>query len=540
MLLFTASLLALSDKSLAIAIDLSGKQRMLTQEMTKEGLLIYANIDREENLKKLKESSQLFDTILRGLREGNSSLKLVAIEETNIQTSLQKVQSQWEPFYHNLQTIISQRANEANYHQLAQQNLPLLQEVNHLVECYTSQESDNQKLTLANDINLAGKQRMLTQKMAKDLLFINTQFKDRKKHYLKDFNNARQRFGETLEGLLHGNKKLHLQEAKLPSIIKQLTTVQQLWKTQQPLLDHALKGKKLKKAILGLDTLKEEMNHGVQLYTQSLKRQKQRLKLSALIGDFMHQSNGLKEQINLSGRQRMLTQRMSKLALLIALNIKKEDNIRRLKRDASLYDNTLKSLKNNDNNTKVQQQIANVEHAWRPFYASIQHIINNQEMDASLQYVIQNNESLLAISDQLVEAYEQSNQSPNYLEKARLHIVNIAGQERMLTQKMTKEKFLIVKGETNSSEELHNTVKRFDTALTALVLGDKEQQILKPTNPEIKGQLDKIVTMWQPLKPLYIKNKPTAKELANIVMKNTVLLQEIDKMVKMAETATEY
>ena len=87
-------------------------------------------------------------------------------------------------------------------------NMPLLKEMNKAVGIYTSQNRGNSKLKLANDINLAGKQRMLTQKMGKDLLFISNKFKP--KYYISDFSKSRKLFAKTLDGLFNGDKKLKL------------------------------------------------------------------------------------------------------------------------------------------------------------------------------------------------------------------------------------------------------------------------------------------------------------------------------------------
>ena len=80
----------------------------------------------------------------------------------------------------------------------------------------------------------------------------------------------------------------------------------------------------MKKAIAGLDKILVEMNRGVFIYTQSINRQKQRAKFASLISSFMSNSNILKKRVNLSGRQRMLTQRMTKLAILVSSNINKK------------------------------------------------------------------------------------------------------------------------------------------------------------------------------------------------------------------------
>jgi len=273
------------------------------------------------------------------------------------------------------------------------------------------------------------------------------------------------------------------------------------------------------------------------------------LDFSSLVNDFMEEDNVLKKSINLSGKERMLTQNMAKLALQSALNIQTDKSREALKKVADLYGKTLNGFKSGDSdlglkpttNKKVKEQIIVVEKAWKPFYEAINKIVDGKDKDKkALDYIIANNENLLKLSNNLVEAYESSNSSVNYLEKVRLHVVNIAGRQRMLTQKMTKEKLLLLKGEKAYSSKLAKTIKLFNTSLTILIKGDKSENITKPTNENIVKQLKIVSKLWEELKPLYEKKKNSSKELATIIAKNETLLKEMNTMVKMAEKETEY
>ena len=547
LLLFTSSLFALTDKELAISINLSGKQRMLSQKMTKESFLIRSDIDKQTNIDKLKKSSKLFDKTLKGLMNGDNSLKLIAIKNDDIQKQLKVVEILWKPFYTKIKDIISGKATDKSYKTLEQNNITLLKDMNKVVGMYLSQNKNSSKFTLANDINLAGKQRMLTQKMGKDLLFIKNKFKT--KEYLSDFKKSRKLFTQTLNGLFNGSKTLNLTGTKLPNIVEQLKVVEKLWKEHQPILSHTTKGKDLKKAIAGLDNILVEMNRGVILYTKSVNRQKQRLKFASIIDNFMNKNNMLKRLVNLSGKQRMLTQRMTKLSLLVSSNINKKDNIKRLMKFSSLYNQTLIAFTSGDKklnctplkNSSITEQIKVIEEKWDIFYKNIKNIIDGKDKNGkSLKYVVENNEELLKVSNELVKRYEKSNKSQNYLDKARLRIVNVAGRQRMLTQKMTKEKLLISKGNKDYTPKLKKTIKLFDDSLNALINGDSKQMIEKPSNKTIKEQLVKVANIWKKLKPLYIKNKLNSKEMSIIIKENPILLSEMNKMVKMSEVEIEY
>jgi len=263
------------------------------------------------------------------------------------------------------------------------------------------------------------------------------------------------------------------------------------------------------------------------------------LDFSSLVDEFMNEENSLKTTINLAGKQRMLTQLMTKLSLQIDMNIQKKENLKKLKKASELYDSTLKDLKSTTNK-EVLKAITSVEKAWNPFYEELNHLIEGKKSKEALKYIIDKNEDLLKVSNDLVKAFEASNTSGNYLEKARLHIVNVAGRQRMLTQKMTKEKLLTVKGEEKYGAKLKETMTLFDNSLTLLIKGDTKKMISKPSNEKIVAQLKVVTKLWSELKPLYEKKKNSSKELAMIIMKNPLLLKEMNSMVQMAEKEVEY
>ena len=546
-LIFSNLIFAITDKELATTINLAGKQRMLIQKMTKEALLIHANLDKEKSIKSLKESSTIFNNILQGLIDGDKSLGLVKIDNKDISKELNSVDKLWKPFYKEIKNILSDRAKESSYQFLEKNNMALLEAMDRAVESYSLLNRGDIKFKLANDINLAGKERMLTQRMAKDILAIKNGL-DKKSH-IEDFQESKELFSKILNGLEHGDKSLKLVGTDISNIVNQLRVVGKSWKSMQPILDSALKGKDIEKAIEKLDNLLVEMNRVVNLYTKSMNRAKQRFRLASILGDFMNKSKILKKRVNLSGKQRMLVQRITKLALLVSSNIDRDKNIEKLKRYSNLYNKTLNAFKKGDkdlgciptNDKEIKKQIAIVEKSWIPFYKNIQNIINSKDKDnKSLAYIVSKNEELLKVSNDLVEEYEKSDKSQNYLEKARLHVINIAGRERMLSQKMTKEKLLVIHGKKEYATKLKNSIKLFDDSLKYLIEGNRKENILKPTNIKIIEQLDKISKIWSKLKPLYEKDKLSNQELKRIIEENPILLSEIDNMVEMAQKEREY
>jgi hypothetical protein len=105
---------------------------------------------------------------------------------------------------------------------------------------------------------------------------------------------------------------------------------------------------------------------------------------------------------------------------------------------------------------------------------------------------------------------------------------------------MTKEKLLLIQGKEKYRDKLNKSIELFDESLNALINGDSKRDIIRPSNKKIKEQLQKIYDIWTQLKPLYKKDKLTKDELNKIIKLNPTLLNEINKMVSMAEKEREY
>ncbi len=272
--------------------------------------------------------------------------------------------------------------------------------------------------------------------------------------------------------------------------------------------------------------------------------------LSSLIGDMMEEGNSLNYTINLAGKQRMLIQKMSKVALLISLSIESQENSKKLDSFAKLYDQTLKGFKKGDDTLKLKatenkdvlKKIEDVEQKWKPFYENVQKVVaDGAKAKDSIDYIIKNNEEMLSVSNDLVTAFEESNKDLDYLSKFRLRVVNLAGRQRMLIEKMTKEKLLVNKLKDDSyKDKLKKSIELFDTSLTTLINGNKENNISKPTNGDLKAAYDKVEKLWNKLKPLYEKEKLDKKDLMVIVDESKELSKEMNAAVKKAETVLEY
>ena len=90
--------LAKTPEDYANILNQSGKQRMLTQKMSKEMLFIAKGINTAQNQTALAQTASLFDKTLNGLINGDSSLNLPAADSKTIVKVLGRVTQLWVEF----------------------------------------------------------------------------------------------------------------------------------------------------------------------------------------------------------------------------------------------------------------------------------------------------------------------------------------------------------------------------------------------------------------------------------------------------------
>ena len=116
------------------------------------------------------------------------------------------------------------------------------------------------------------------------------------------------------------------------------------------------------------------------------------------------------------------------------------------------------------------------------------------------------------------------------------NIINFAGRQRMLTQKMTKEALLTLAGH-NQTSEMEKTKALFEKTLTGLLEGDDSFGIPATTNQTIRDQLVKVKELWVVFQPLIkrIQSEPSAEDLVLVASQSVTILKEMNAAVKLFE-----
>ncbi|MFC3152890.1 type IV pili methyl-accepting chemotaxis transducer N-terminal domain-containing protein [Litoribrevibacter euphylliae] len=168
----------------AEAINKSGRQRMLSQRMMKSYLMLGADVKVEVAQKQLDDSVALFEQQFLELRDYAPS------EE--ITNKLDKVESLWVV---HRERIIAQ-PDKQHVADLMDQNLALLVACDQVVKAIEAHAN----VASAQLVNISGRQRMLSQKIAKAYIALYWKVEDTE--LKQEFQQAVQLFDESLQTLV--------------------------------------------------------------------------------------------------------------------------------------------------------------------------------------------------------------------------------------------------------------------------------------------------------------------------------------------------
>jgi len=139
-------------------INVAGRQRMLSQKMTKESLAVAAQLNEQQARQDLTKTRQLFDTSLSALINGNATMGIPQTHEPKIKAQLKHVEDLWREFSANIQTIERAQVDSATFdnalNHVLNNNVTLLKQMNAAVQLY--EQAAKQKVGTLKLILYAG------------------------------------------------------------------------------------------------------------------------------------------------------------------------------------------------------------------------------------------------------------------------------------------------------------------------------------------------------------------------------------------------
>ncbi len=112
-------------------------------------------------------------------------------------------------------------------------------------------------------------------------------------------------------------------------------------------------------------------------------------------------------------------------------------------------------------------------------------------------------------------------------------VINIAGKERMLSQKISKEIFLLLRVENSNTYSLKEATEEFNDNLKDLIGGNEKRDIYPPPTKDIKEQLNRVKEIWKDFK---INIEKFEKLLNDIEGDKSFIFEKNQKLLKLSDT----
>lgn len=191
----------------------------------------------------------------------------------------------------------------------------------------------------------------------------------------------------------------------------------------------------------------------------------------------------LSSAINKAGRQRMLTQRIVKAYCLVGMKVQSSRHKKQLKGALKLFESQLAELKVFAPSAEVADGLAKVEELWRPFKA----VAAKPATREGAKKLLEMNDYVLAAAHAVVQLLEE--QSTTGVGR----LVNIAGRQRMLSQRLAKFYMARAWGieQDGLQAQMVKAAGEFDTALKSELAPSMKN------TPAIQAEINKAAKQWR-------------------------------------------
>ncbi|MES9899472.1 MAG: type IV pili methyl-accepting chemotaxis transducer N-terminal domain-containing protein [Sedimenticola sp.] len=193
--------------------------------------------------------------------------------------------------------------------------------------------------------------------------------------------------------------------------------------------------------------------------------------------------------VDKAGKQRMLSQKIAKAYFYLGKRVRPDKVSQQLQDSLSLFKMNHSDLKATIADKGVQDMLAFVDFAVDE-YAEL---AERPYSDESAALVLDLSETILEASQDIVVKIE----SMSKVRKSK--VVNLAGRQRMLTQRIAKYYIAYQAGfrDKNSIEQLEIAVNEFESALDIL----KNEKV---NTPQINAQLTKVSRLWRLVRNFFL------------------------------------
>lgn len=228
------------------------------------------------------------------------------------------------------------------------------------------------------------------------------------------------------------------------------------------------------------------------------------------------------EAVNMSGSQRMLTQRMMKDYLMIGADVKPDLARIELSETTNLFEANLDTLADYSDSPDINQGLEQVHLIWQQHKPQILATPDKSRASA----LIDENLTLLKACQQLVERIEAQSLQHN------ADIVNLSGRQRMLSQRIAKV-YMAMFWEVPNSE----LQAEFDTAQSEFASALATLQSYPDNTPAITQELGRVAVHWKFAQPGMDLSPDKPHAPGNIFITMNSVMDKMDTITHLYETA---
>jgi nitrate/nitrite-specific signal transduction histidine kinase len=224
------------------------------------------------------------------------------------------------------------------------------------------------------------------------------------------------------------------------------------------------------------------------------------------------------DAINKAGRQRMLSQRMVKAYLALGLQVKTTEATRVLDQSMALFDRQLVELKSYAPTSPIKETYAQLDTQWSTLKSLL---VGSAPNAANASKLLHQDASVLTLANTGTQQLEQAYGKPTG------KLVNVAGRQRMLSQRMAKYYMALTWGVDTSAAGIEIDKARSEFAQALDLLRNAPE-----ATSEIRQELALADAQWI-LFGAALGAKPSAIGASNVFAASENLLTVMDKVTNL-------
>ncbi len=234
------------------------------------------------------------------------------------------------------------------------------------------------------------------------------------------------------------------------------------------------------------------------------------------------EDDGSSERINNAGKLRMLSQRVVAASCYLQAGIASDASRETLISATAEFDRITDALEFGDANLGIHGAeerrrtlagITKLREVWAPVQLTATTILDGSATTDDVATMAAQSAEVLDIAIRLTAVIADQYTTQTTILQTDTFAIDIAGRQRMLAQRISKNVCLISSGINieASTNELNSASGSFEAALYALRNGSQEVGIRLPPNSEIEDGLNVVIGHWEEAKPLIAMSSETAQ-----------------------------